>query len=334
MKTIKIEPKNVLVSRTDNIGDVILTLPLVSEIKRIFPDVKLTFLVKHNLKDLLDGYKGIDELMFADVYASEDEMQKEIAIRKFDTAFAVYPRLPLAFAFFKSGIEYRIGTAFRWYSFLFNIKIKEHRKYAIKHEYQYNLGLLRAITKKVSDNAVFYFKYTEQEKQALIIKLRDSGIDMTSDYIIVHPGSRASAKDLPLENLTGAVVKMLDEIPYKNIFLTGLQEENEILNKIIDNIQGVNRQRIFSLGGMLTLRELMILIDNCKVFMSNSTGPIHIAGALNKNIVGFYPETPPIGPIRWKPLSDNSIILTPVDSYDSMSSIKPEKIVEAVKNFL
>ena len=334
MKNNEFTPQNILVSRTDKIGDIILTLPLISEIKRIYPDSKVTFLIRKIMKDLLQGYEGIDDFMFIDDFTSESDLQEKISERNFDTAFAVYPRFQLALAFYKAGIRYRIGSAYRWYSFLFNIKIKEHRKFAIKHEYQYNLGLLRAISDKVVDNVVFHFRYSDEEKQQLRIKLLDKGITPDSDFIIIHPGSRASAKDLPLEILIKAVNEFIDNTPGINIFLTGQADESEIINRIIDSIPKIKRSRIFSLAGMLTLRELMILIDSCKVFVSNSTGPIHIAGALNKNIVGFYPETPPMGPVRWEPLSDNSIILTPNDSYDSMESIKPERIAEAIKELL
>lgn len=327
------EPQNILISRTDKIGDVILTLPLISEIKRLFPTSKVSFLIQSNLKDLLHDYEGIDNLIFVDEYPSENELQKKISSYNFDTVFAVFPRFPLALIFYTSDIPQRIGTAYRWYSFLYNIKVKEHRRFAIKHEFQYNLGLLRAITQNVKDNIVFHFKYSEEEKTGLRNKLLQNDINMDVDYIIVHPGSRESSIDLPLDILIAAVKKILTEFPRYNIMLTGLPNEIEKANKILAEIPEMFKQKIFSVCGIITLRELMILIDNCKLFISNSTGPIHIAGALNKNIVGFYPETPPMGPIRWKPLSDNNIILTP-EAYDDMNYIKVDEILAAVKNFV
>ena len=78
----------------------------------------------------------------------------------------------------------------------------------------------------------------------------------------------------------------------------------------------------------------MILIDNSKLFISNSTGPIHIAGALNKNIIGFYPNLAPMNEIRWKPLSENAVILSPENTGGNMDEIKVENVISETKKFM
>ena len=77
----------------------------------------------------------------------------------------------------------------------------------------------------------------------------------------------------------------------------------------------------------------MILIDSSSLFISNSTGPIHIAGALKKKIIGFYPNTIPMTAARWRPLCDKTIILSPEQSSD-MSEIKTKDIKSAANKLI
>ena len=55
---------NVLISRTDKIGDVILTLPLINELKRLIPNSRISFLISRKLENLIDGYKDVDKVFF------------------------------------------------------------------------------------------------------------------------------------------------------------------------------------------------------------------------------------------------------------------------------
>jgi ADP-heptose:LPS heptosyltransferase len=73
-----------------------------------------------------------------------------------------------------------------------------------------------------------------------------------------------------------------------------------VLNQNIKNLAG-----LFSLSGMISL------INMAEIFVSNSTGPIHIAAALNKYTVGFYPKLLACSAKRWGPYSQNSVVFTP-----------------------
>jgi len=78
----------------------------------------------------------------------------------------------------------------------------------------------------------------------------------------------------------------------------------------------------------------MILTDHSELFISNSTGPIHLAGALNKKIIGFYPNEKPMSDTRWGPLGNNVIIIKPDTGSDDMSKISASEIMNASKKLL
>jgi len=200
-----------------------------------------------------------------------------------------------------------------------------------KHESDYNLNLLRPLTNDISFEKKFYFFYNVEEFKLLSDKLYKYQLDLSSNYIIIHPGSKKSAKDWSFRNFLELLKSLLTNFSDYKIVLTGIDEESDITLKLKKD--SGNKNLVIDLAGKLNLKELLILIDKSKLFISNSTGPIHIAGALNKNIIGFYPDEIPMNETRWRPLSDNAIILKPI-LRNKMDSISPLKALEEAKNIL
>jgi heptosyltransferase III len=328
------DKKKILITRTDKLGDVILTLPLISEVQRIYPDYEISFLVKRFVKDLIDGYYSFDKLILMEDLGGFFSALRFLKKEKFEIVINVFPRFNLALLFFLAGINCRVGTGYRWYSFLYNKKLFQHRKNAVKHESEYNIDLLKTVTDRARYHKNYFFSYTGFEKNVLEKKLSVCNFVLSGKYIIVHPGSRGSAKNWSVKNFKKYVNLFLKEFVNVKVILTGTKEEENILNEIHESVPEEYKTNVISLPGKLNLRELMILIDNSSLFISNSTGPIHIAGALNKNVIGFYPNQIPMNETRWKPLSDNTVILKPDGISDDMSEIKPEKVISETKKFM
>lgn len=323
--------KNILISRTDRLGDVVLALPIIDEVKKNFKDAKIYFLARSYVKDLIENYKGIDELVIEENMKGFSEKYSFFNIKNLDLVINVKPRFDLALLFFLLRVKYRIGTAYRWYSFLYNMKVYEHRKDSLKHESEYNLNLLNYFLKYPEPEKIFHFKYSENEKIYLNKKL--NGI-FDEKYIVIHPGSGGSAKDITVEKLTEFANEFLEIFVDYKIVLTGIESEKHITGKLKDSVKKELKNKIIDTTGEINLKELMILIDNSYIFIANSTGPIHIAGALNKNIIGFYPNDTVMSEKRWKPLSNNSVILKPGNNSDNMELISVKEIIKASKSFL
>ncbi|MBS1494899.1 MAG: glycosyltransferase family 9 protein [Bacteroidetes bacterium] len=324
--------KKIVVSRTDNLGDVILTLPLITQIKKNFPDASVTFLVKKYVHDLIKDYPGINEFAFIDDLNDSSKLKKFFKQGEFDLLINVYPRFEIALAAFLAGVKIRVGTGYRWYSYLFNKRNHEHRKTAEKHEAVYNLNLLKTITHSKNDFPVeFNFQISEDEIKNLRDKLLKKSFDINSDYIIIHIPSKGSAAKLSKEKFVEYINAFNSEFKNVKVIFTGVSEERD---EIVSVIAGISeKDNLVNLCGELTLSELKVLINKSKLFVSNSTGPIHIAGALNKNIIGFYPHHLPASKTRWQPLSKNTVILEP-EIEDNMNSIQIESMLKATRNFL
>ena len=332
IKKDKVE--KILISRTDRLGDVILTLPLITEVKKVFNNAKVIFFVKKYTEELLTGYEGVDELLIEEDSASFSQKYKLFRSKNPDLVINVKPRFDLALIFFLLGTKYRIGTGYRWYSFLYNYKVYEHRKISDKHESEYNLNLLKTFFDEVKGEKNFFFSYEKEEELKLDKKLELFNFSLKDKFIIIHPGSGGSAKDLPKEKFSEFIDLFTAELSAYRIVITGLDKESDIAAEIVKSTRDTFKEKIIDLTGKLNLRELLILTDHTELFISNSTGPVHIAGALNKKIIGFYPNEKPMSETRWGPLGNNVIVIKPNSISDDMSKIRASEIMSASKKLL
>ena len=115
---MNVEVKNILLVRTDRIGDVILSLPMLPLIKRHFPHARISVLVRNYTRELVEQHSCVDEVL---VYEHEDSVRvlwqtlKRIRGRKFDLAILPYPRFRSTLVVYFSGIRTRVATGYRWY---------------------------------------------------------------------------------------------------------------------------------------------------------------------------------------------------------------------------
>lgn len=306
---MNIEPRNILIVRTDRIGDVVLSLPLARIIKEHYPKAKVTFLVRAYTKALVENNYFIDEVIILKEESTKiliAENIKQLKKKNFDTAIIVYPTFKIALITFLSEIKYRVGSGYRLYSFLFNKKVYEHRKDAVKHELEYNLSLLSQLGINHiggTNNVSFDLDVNKSSLNKVESLLGSLGINNKEKFVIIHPGSGGSAVDLPVEKFI-ELVKMLSDKKIK-IVLTGSENEKEICNQLVLN------ELTFNLAGELNLEELIALISKCSLLIANSTGPIHIAAALDKYTFGFYPKVKVCSAKRWGPYTEKKFIYEP-----------------------
>lgn len=337
------EPKNILIVRTDRIGDLILTLPLAGLIKKQYPDSKVSFLVREYTKNIVNNHPFIDEVLVLKEVNGNVSLSDNINLikqRNFDNCIVVYPRFRISLIIFLSRINIRIGTGYRWYSFLFNKKVYEHRKNAERHELEYNVSLLEKLEIKNSvaeSNVGYNLKVDESSLHNVIKILLDEKLDLQKPIIIVHPGSGGSSVDLPV-NKFADLVKMLDADNYQ-IILTGNKNEIELCEKIKSS------GKVKNMAGRFNLDELAALISKSVMFISNSTGPIHIAAALGKYTVGFYPKIVSCSKERWGPYTNKKLVYEPqidcknctreqCEKLNCMNSIDISKVYNDMKNVL
>ncbi len=302
----------ILLLRTDRIGDVVLTTPVVSILRNYFPGVQMTFMANSYTKPLLACHRHINHIICYDPKGKHKgllghfKLAKEIKKANFDAAIFFYPRPWLALVVRLASIPLRIGHGYRWYSFLFNRRIFEHRKSGHKHELIHNLSLLKPLIGDAATDIRFEFDIPENVLQKRENLFKTKGV-RENNYIILHPGNGGSAPNLSLTQYQFIVRHLLKKTKLQ-IILTGAGEESSFVNEIIEPFKSLN---LFNLAGKLTMQMLMAVIADARIFIATSTGPLHIANAFGIPIIGFYCPSKPCAPDRWGPFFQQDWVLTP-----------------------
>jgi ADP-heptose:LPS heptosyltransferase len=204
---------------------------------------------------------------------------------------------------FLSGIKNRTGTAYRWYSFLFNKKVKIHRKFNKMHEADYNLKLVEDIIGEKKAKKL-YFYLTQEELNSAREYLNKKGIK--TDFFIIYPGGSGSAANLSATYYIRLIDIIKEKFVNTGILIASGKNEQEKVLYIYNMIK--NKDNVFVMNENLTIRELAAVINHSKVFISGSTGPMHIAAALNIKTLTFFPEKG-VTPLRWGPVGNLSEII-------------------------
>lgn len=341
MKERKFE--NVLVVRTDRIGDVVLTLPMVSVLRASFPDSKISMLLRSYTRELVEGFDGLDHVL---TYDESGEQKGFLAIldelrgRRFELVVVSHPTFRIALLMLLAGIPVRVGTGYRWYSFLFNRRVFEHRRTAERHEAEYNISLLQTIGCGILEVPQAALAVTAEVKETALGEMKRMGISPADRLIVLHPGSGGSAREWSPENF-GALAKALVKEGFR-IVVTGSPSEQALVDSVVKGSAGT----AIPCAGRLSLTELAAFLGFARLFVSNSTGPLHIAAAVGTPVIAFYPPIRECSPRRWGPLTQKKIVFTadntvcprchggPCQGNDCMDQITVEDVLKSSRTLL
>ena len=325
-------PKRLIISRTDSIGDVILTLPMAGIIKEKYPNCKIFFLGKTYTKSIIELSQYVDEFLNWDEIQQNENPLAEFKKIEADTIIHVFPNKQVAELAKKAKIRNRIGTLGRIpHVFTCNKKVYFSRKKSNLHEAQLNLNLLKpiGITKLFLKEELY--NYYGFKVNSILLEKWKSLIDPNKFNLVLHPKSQGSAKEWGLNNFQ-ELISILPQEEFK-IFITGTEAEK----KLIGNDLILEQPNVVSLLGELTLNEFISFIKNSDGLIAASTGPLHIASSLGVNAIGLYSSRRPIHPGRWSPIGEKAqaVVFDPNcakcakgENCDCITKISPKTIME------
>jgi len=297
-------PQSIILSRTDAIGDVILTLPLAGVLKKQFPACKIYFLGRSYTEPVISLSKYVDGFIDFDAFLKATD--KAGFLRKYNanTIVHVFPKKEIAVAAKKAGIANRIGTSHRiFHLFTCNYRLNIGRKNSDLHEAQLNLKLLKPFQITTGFSLAEIPGFYGFEKIKPLPGQFASLIDPKKINVILHPKSNRSAREWGLDNFL-TLISLLPAEKYK-IFISGSGNEKLLLEDWIKQLP----PHVVDLTGAMTLDELIGFFSRCDGLVAASTGPLHIAAALNRYALGIYPPIRPMHPGRWAPLGQHASFL-------------------------
>ncbi|MGB7568830.1 MAG: glycosyltransferase family 9 protein [Chitinivibrionales bacterium] len=329
--------KTIILSRTDGIGDVVLSLPVAYALKKANPSCCIVFLGSAYTRPLIDACVTIDYFLdWEDIRRQTFSKQLE-TIRAYDADAVVhlYPRRDIARLMAKAGIPLRIGTMgrlFHWNTC--NKLVFVRRKNSRTHEALHNLRLVEKLCgRKYYDLEEIKTSFGLTRIPALE-KHFEGLFSREKTSVVLHPCSKGSAREWGLENFT-ELISILPKERY-SILVTGSQEERRSLTPFLDRHAG----RIIDLVGACSLGQLIAIISKADALVAVSTGPLHIAAALGKKTIGLYAPKRSISPHRWGPLGINASYLavnkkcnkcSSVIACECIKAISPQHVMETLK---
>lgn len=286
------EIKKILAVRDDRMGDFILTLPAIHALQEAFPTARLTAAVSPAVYPLaVRVLPGKNVFIHSGMFATFYRFLKS---ERFDLAVFFRPRPGTAAAAFLAGVPKRLGTGYRGYSFLYNLKHYEHRHTAEKQEAEYSLGLLKplGIEKGLRFDVL---SIDAKEAEGVVKKFM---LDVSKNWVAIHPGSGGSSPNWPKKKYVELARRFLDA-GYLVLWTGSTSELQEI------DGPGV------VLGGRTEVWDLASLYSRCKLVIAPSTGPLHLASLVGTPVIGIYSPMRVNSPRRWGPLGPKAKTFVP-----------------------
>ncbi|MDP2654862.1 MAG: glycosyltransferase family 9 protein [Candidatus Omnitrophota bacterium] len=304
--------KNILVVRTDRMGDVVLTTPALRALRKAYPRARLSILVAPSTRELVQGHPDVDEVLLDDRKGRHAglfgfwKLACELRSRKFDAAIIYHTKKRTNSLCFFAGIPLRTGFRNKKFGFLLTMPLADARHLGLKHEAQYCLDVLQGLGIPGGELSTFIPVQPESEKWADDF-FRQEGLD-PQKTVALHPGSSDATRQWPVARFA-ELLDILGEKYGTAAIIIGADN----VRPLAEQMRARVRSRTVDLSGRTTVGQMAGVLKRSRVLVSNDSGPVHVADALGTPVISIFTRNQPgINPERWKPLGPKSgIVVTP-----------------------
>jgi heptosyltransferase-2 len=287
--------KNLLVRDVNWIGDGVMTLPALKALRKAMPETKISLLVKPWVSPLFEKDPNIDEIIiYDDKYKGiigKIKLSRMLNKKKFCSTILFQNAFDAALITFLAGIKERAGYNRDGRGHLLTTAVPVPQNKGKVHQINYYLNLLD----KLGINAGYsdpYIYFTLDER----LEARKFLQDLKRPILGINPGATyGSAKRWFPERFADIANWFISDTGGSAIIFGGKSEvdiADEIYKKAIPEF--CTSHSLVSLAGKTSLRELISLISECDVFLTNDSGPLHIAYAVRTPMVAIFGSTDPV----------------------------------------
>ena len=303
----KKDVKEILVVRLWTLGETILTLPMIERLRKEYPHAKITVLARNNNKEIFKFVDFIDDILLFE----NENLRILWGMRgHFDLAIDTEPYLRvsglLARFLSKKQIGFDHGVRGRIYSNRIHYDDR-------KHVVELFCDLLKPLGISYKPEKLVRLKSSDISRK--IENMTGKSLD-DINIVGMHASTAASAKyrAWPTDNFVKLIDMLVTRIPNTVVVLTGTPAEHKLNEDIIKRCS-CDHKKVFNLAGMLNFSEFIGLFDCLNLFISNDTGPMHLASAQNCKTIGLFG---PNLPLRFGPY--------PIDGVQNSTIYHGEKV--------
>ena len=294
----------ILIRGTNWIGDAILTLPAVAAIRATYPQAHIAVLVKPWVADVYRLFSAVDEVIIYenkfDTPTGVFRLARMLKGKKFDAAILLQNAIEAAIIVLAAGIPMRAGYDSDARGILLTHRVHRTEEIRKVHQIDYYLEMVKALGCVSVDREMHLeSKINPLDAQDILRKF----IPETKKIIIgIAPGATYGPAKKWFPDRFAAVADKLNEYFSSQGILLGGKADCEVAQEV----QKLARTKLINLAGKTTLREAIYLISQCRLFISNDSGLMHIAGALNIPTIAIFGST---NPATTAPVGNKSVVI-------------------------
>jgi len=300
--------QKILVVRNDKLGDFVLCFPALRMLKHYLPGHAIHVLVPEYTRPIAEMNPDIDKIILdpgpARGWQGFWQLLGAIRRENYSAVITLFSTTRIGLACWLGRIPMRIAPATKLAQLFYNHRIRQRRSRSEKPEFAYNMELTAYYLRSQQVPAGMdiqgpYLKVPEQVRQDLLTAFSGRhGIPRDRMLVFIHPGSGGSAVNLSLAQFAQLANSIVCPAPCTIVISCAPGEEKQA-RELAGMLDVANAVYVSDQG----LQRFVEHISLAAIFISGSTGPLHIAGALDRPTAGFYPNRRSATPLRWQTLS-------------------------------
>lgn len=331
--------RRILVVRNDKLGDFMLTCPAFASLRAALPEARIDALVQDYTAPMAARFGTIDGIVrdpgpgLRQILA----LARRLRAARYDVAVVLFSSTRIAVALWLAGIPLRLAPATKLAQIFFNRRIRQRRSRSEKPEHVYNRELAEACLSALGvplppTPAPPCLRFLEPERLAARRDfLASHGLADESRLLFVHPGHGGSAANPSVPQYAGLLRRLAPPPPWQVVITAGPGEEGRA-QELAAQIPGLKPVVHVSREG---LEAFARILDLAALFISGSTGPLHIAGALDRPTAAFYPRRRSATALRWQTLNrpENRLAFSPPETAaeEDMEAIDLDAAARAIR---
>jgi heptosyltransferase II len=296
--------RNLLVRGVNWIGDSVMTLPAVRSLKIALPDAQLSLLVKPWVSPVFEHNPFVDEIIpYGEEYGKfvgRLRLSRTLHKKGFCGAVLLQNAFDAALITFMAGIKHRIGYKRDGRGFLLTTKVPAPHNADKTHQIFYYLNLLESAGIKSEYSYPYIYLLADERVQARML-LRE----MKRPVLAINPGATYGSAKRWFPDRFSEIAAWFIKDTGGSVIIFGGQAEAHIAEEICRSLElekfGDHKypynflgSHLLNLAGKTTLRELIALISECDVLVTNDSGPLHIGYGVRTPMVAIFGSTDPL----------------------------------------
>jgi ADP-heptose:LPS heptosyltransferase len=300
--------KKILVVRNDRLGDFMLAYPTFLLLKQSLPRATVHALVPAYTRDMAVCCGGIDDVVIDPgehgTRVEQLALWRRLRGERYDALLTLYTTTRIGWLTWLAGIPYRLAPATKFAQVFYNKRLAQRRSRSAKPEHEYNVDLgLRllddfGITPVPAERP--YLRFPTRDVDTLHEAFRRERRIGSADLLIfIHPGHGGSANNLSIEQFAALARGLRAARPFTVVISAGPGEAANA-ERLATLLNGVRHTVYHSRDGLQRFAQHIQFAD---LFISGSTGPLHMAGALDRPTAAFYTRRRSATALRWQTLN-------------------------------